>query len=105
MANNPVNFDDSDYVKIDPAQLRSDGETIKSLAGQLESLLEDLKNQIKPTIDQWDGAASGNYTAAQAKWNVSAEEAQGILDDIAKELLATAEEYEQTERKNAGSWA
>lgn len=76
-----------------------------TIAGQIDSTLDDLKAYLAPMVASWEGAASTDYQALQAKWDTSAEELNTILRQVATTLRTANGNYTETESANASIWA
>ncbi len=88
------------FGSIDAAASDTDG-----IASQIDQQLDDLKSYLAPLVASWEGQASGDYQALQAKWDTSAAELNQVLRQIATNLRTANENYGQAERSNAAMWA
>ena len=80
----------------------SDTDTI---ASQIDGQLDDLKSYLAPLVASWEGQASGDYQALQAKWDTSAAELNQVLRQIAANIRTANQNYGDAERTNAAMWA
>ena len=77
---------------------------VRSTAANVQAQLDDLRAGVARVAQSWDGAAQQNYRARQAEWDSTAADLHGVLLQIAGALQTAAENYQATERKNAGIW-
>ncbi len=76
-----------------------------AIAAHIDNQLDDLKSYLAPLVASWEGQASGDYQALQAKWDTSAAELNQVLRQIATNLRTANQNYGDAERANAAVWA
>lgn len=94
----------NDRIEVSFGELANAASSISSQASQVQQQLDDLKQRLAPVIAQWDGAASGSYQEAQAKWDNSAADLQSVLASIGVAVQQATEAYEAAERTNQNRW-
>ncbi|PSL54745.1 early secretory antigenic target protein ESAT-6 [Saccharothrix carnea] len=94
----------NDMIKVDFAALGTAAGDIASQASQVQQALDDLKSRIDPVIAQWEGASSGAYAEAQAKWNQSAGDLQQVLASVGAAVASANDAYNAAEQKNSARW-
>ncbi|GGP58321.1 WXG100 family type VII secretion target [Saccharothrix coeruleofusca] len=94
----------NDQIKVDFAQLSGAAGDISGHAAKVQSELDELKSRIAPVVAQWEGASSGSYQEAQAKWDTSAADLQQVLASIGSAVAAATEAYQAAEQKNTNRW-
>jgi early secretory antigenic target protein ESAT-6 len=94
----------NDKIKIDFGVLSGAAGDISSAASQVQQQLDDLKNQVRPVVAQWEGASSGAYQQAQQQWDTSAADLQQVLASIGTAVAQATEAYQQAEHQNTARW-
>src|SRR5258707_539164 len=64
------------------AELANAAQTIQQTSNSLNQKLEDLKSQLKPIVESWQGAAAENYQVQQSKWDSSQTDMNGVLQGM-----------------------
>lgn len=77
---------------------------ISSTSARINSELEDLKRQLQPMIETWEGDSSVAYQAAQAQWDSAALELNTILATISTTLAEGNANMSDINRRAAASW-
>jgi len=77
----------------------------RTIAGQIDATLDDLKAYLAPMVSTWSGAAATEYNALQSQWDTAAAELNSILRTIADALHVANENYSEAERANTSIWA
>lgn len=74
------------------------------VANQIGQQLEDLKAYLAPLVASWQGQASGDYRALQAKWDTSANDLNTVLHQISTALRTAHSNYTSAESSNSSIW-
>lgn len=77
---------------------------IRSTSARINTELEDLKRQLQPMIETWEGDSSAAYQAAQAQWDQAALELNTILSTISTTLSEGNNNMSDINRRAAASW-
>lgn len=91
----------SDQVGADFGRLAATQQHLVQTVGQVNGQLADLKSYLKPLVATWEGEASANYQALQAKWDRAAEDLNMVLQRISAALATTNDDFQATEKGNA----
>ena len=94
-----------DVVKVSFGELQALGGQIQTISSQVESELDDLRQQISNLDSLWEGNASTGYQATKAKWFQAADDLRQVLASIGAAINAAEEAYSNTESKNASAWS
>ncbi|HWG27968.1 WXG100 family type VII secretion target [Actinospica sp.] len=86
------------------AELANAAQTIQQTSNSLNQKLEDLKSQLKPIVESWQGAAAENYQVQQSKWDSSQTDLNQVLQAIGAAVEQAHDAYSQTETANAQAW-
>jgi 6 kDa early secretory antigenic target len=87
--------------QVTPDELRGVASQLDNAAGNVDGILNQVKNQVNALGDSWKGAAAGNFSALMADWTREVNELNTTLGEIARVLRTAAQNYEQTESANA----
>lgn len=71
----------------------------------ISAQLDELKAQLKPMVDTWDGEASDAYQLHQAKWDAAAAELNEILTAIGRAVEDGNARMQKVNTAAANSWA
>jgi WXG100 family type VII secretion target len=77
----------------------------RTIAGQIDATLDDLKAYLAPMVATWSGSAATEYNALQGQWDTAASELNTILRTIADAIARANENYGDAESKNTSMWA
>lgn len=86
------------------AELANAAQTIQQTSTSLNQKLEDLKSQLRPIVESWQGAAAQNYQVQQQKWDQSQTDLNTVLQAIGKAVEQAHDAYSATEDANAKAW-
>lgn len=90
-----------------PLELELAGGQMRTTALTIDHQLSDLRGQLLPLQDYWQGPAQSYYEELQAEWNVAAEGLfgpDGVLGEIAAALNMTWNNYTDCEWANVRTW-
>src|SRR5216684_8043543 len=76
-----------------------------SIATQIAQQLSDLHAYVAPLVATWEGQASTEFQALQAKWDTSANDLNQVLRQISQALRTAGDNYLNTERANKQIWS
>ncbi|MGH3810217.1 MAG: WXG100 family type VII secretion target [Pseudonocardiaceae bacterium] len=94
----------SDQIKVTFSSIDTAASDTDTIAANLRQQLDDLKNYIRPLVASWTGQASTNYQALQKEWDISADQLNLILHQIAATLRTSSQNYSTAENANANIW-
>ncbi|RSN27808.1 WXG100 family type VII secretion target [Amycolatopsis sp. WAC 04169] len=89
-------------MKVDYATIHAAADDCKNTGGELESLFGQLKSDLSPLVNTWDGDAKVAYMAAQQEWDNKFEELKQLLAQVAGVLPQLADGYQATEQGVTG---
>lgn len=75
-----------------------------STAATLNRQLADLKAYLAPLVASWQGAAAGDYSAQQARWDAAQQGLNAVLAQISRAVGTAHDTYTSTEAANAAMW-
>lgn len=90
-------------IKVDYAALEQGASAMKSIAGDIENTINDLKGKLAAVT--WEGTDKEAYQAQQDEMSNSIHEIQELLAQIAGAVNQANENYQLTEQSNASNWA
>lgn len=85
--------------------LANAAQQIQTTYNNLNSKLDDLKQQLQPMVSTWTGAASEQYQVQQAAWNSAQTDLNTVLQAIGQAVNAAHDAYTQTEQANTRAWS
>ena len=91
-------------LKVTFAEIQNASSTINSSATQVQSQLDDLRQEVTKTLAGYQGSAREAYEAAQAKWDAAAADLQAVLAAIGTAVGQAGQAYEAAEKQNEGRW-
>lgn len=94
----------SSPITVSFAQLQATQEQVRSTVNNVNTQLNDLKNYLRPMVQEWTGSAAENYNHAQQQWDKSAADLNQVLSAIGQALGQANDGYQQTEKSNASRW-
>ncbi|RSM71167.1 WXG100 family type VII secretion target [Amycolatopsis sp. WAC 01375] len=89
-------------MKVDYATIHAAADDCKNTGGELEGLFGQLKSDLAPLVNTWDGDAKVAYMAAQQEWDNKFEELKQLLAQVAGVLPQLADGYQSTEQGVTG---
>lgn len=91
-------------IKYQFGEIEASSGDIRSTSARIGSELDDIKRQLQPMVESWEGDASTAYQAAQAQWDQAAAELNQILSTIADTLSEGNNNMSDINRRAAASW-
>ena len=91
--------------RVTPAELMGLSQQVNGTAGSIESELAGLRARVLPISASWTGAAQDRFQALYDEWSRSALALQQALGGISALLGQAGQEYDEAERRIAGSFA
>ncbi|HVK24769.1 MAG TPA: WXG100 family type VII secretion target [Actinokineospora sp.] len=93
-----------DQIQVNFAEVAAASQSLSSTAGQLESLLNDLKSRLAPLQAGYTGAAKEAWDAKQNEWNRAQDDLRQVLASIGMAVQQSGDNYEAVEKANAAKW-
>ncbi|MGW3687204.1 WXG100 family type VII secretion target [Streptomyces sp. NPDC005125] len=91
-----------DGFKGDPNQMRAVVQEMIQAGNAFGQALDNLEQQVYPTLEGWEGQSKDIYIECQAKWDALAKELQDFLGKAAKGVENVADIYERQDKYSAG---
>jgi early secretory antigenic target protein ESAT-6 len=91
-------------LKVTFAEIQQASSTINSSATQVQSQLDDLRQEVTKTLAGYEGDARVAYEAAQQKWDQAAADLQAVLAAIGTAVGQAGQAYEAAEKQNLNRW-
>jgi 6 kDa early secretory antigenic target len=88
-------------ILIDFAALASAGDHITHAIAAVEQQLTAVEQAAAPLVATWAGAAKQAYADRQAAWRRAADDLTNVLRRVGSAVAQTAEDFAETERRNA----
>lgn len=91
-------------IKYDFGAIQTAAADINSTAARINQLLDDIKAQIRPMAEAWEGESAAAYQVAQQQWDKSAAELNMVLQTISRTVSAGNDRMSDINRQAAASW-
>jgi early secretory antigenic target protein ESAT-6 len=88
----------ADGMKVDYATINRAADDCKDSGTELQQLFDQLKSDLAPLTNSWEGDAQIAYGQKQQEWDSSFEDLKQLLAQIAGVLPQMADGYQATER-------
>lgn len=88
-------------LRVSPAGLSEASQALRSESQRIEGALLGLEQEANRLRANWDGAAKIAYDNAQREWSASFAEMKQVLASIANATQQIAENYVETDKRNA----
>ncbi|WP_018023338.1 WXG100 family type VII secretion target [Corynebacterium ulceribovis] len=95
----------SDQIRYEFAGIETGASDIDGTVTKINGLLDDLKTDLKPMVDTWEGSSATAYTEAQQKWDTAAADLNSVLSTIATAVRNGSERMSDLNNKAAQSWS
>ncbi|MGW1837191.1 WXG100 family type VII secretion target [Streptomyces sp. NPDC002067] len=92
------------HIAVSPEQIQHAASEVRRTANNVRRELDDLEKGVKRIAESWSGSAKEGYHARQQEWDKRANSLHHTLEAIAKALDTAADNYRQTEDRNAKIW-
>ena len=93
-----------DGFRGDPNQMRAVVQEMVSAGDAFERALDNLEEQIYPTLQGWEGESYQVYEECQRRWDAIAAELRTFLAKAAQGVEGVADAYERQDKFSAGSF-
>ena len=91
-------------IKVGGAGIDTLVSDMKKGLSDLEQRLETMKGDLRPYVEQWDGAARQAYSQAQKDWDQQIEDCKLLLEDVRQAVIRSKEDYLAGELRNTNMW-
>lgn len=87
----------ADGMVVDFATIQRAADDCNDSGKELQQLFDQLKSDLAPLVNSWEGSAQSAYLQKQQEWDSSFEELKQLLAQIAGVLPQIADGYAGTE--------
>ncbi|MDO5077056.1 WXG100 family type VII secretion target [Corynebacterium sp.] len=91
-------------IKYSFGEIQNAAADIQTTSASIDTILNDLKRQLEPMVETWEGESALAYQAAQAQWDNAAAELNSILATIASAVSEGNDRMGDVNRRAAASW-
>lgn len=91
-------------IKVDYGTLQRAADDISQTGSRVESLLDQLKTDIAPLVNTWEGEAQAAYNQKQDQWDQAAEDLRRVLASIGSAVGDALARYTEGESKARDSF-
>ncbi len=94
----------SEYTRVSSAAMTAGIDSLSKASRDLQSVLEDLKSQLRAHLQDWSGNAREEYQIIQDRWDKRAIEMNNVVTEMGKVLGQISQGYDDNETRVAGRW-
>lgn len=87
------------------AHIATAADDIERTNGQITSRLDDLKRELQPMVNEWEGESAESYKNAQKNWDDAAAQINDILAQVARSVRGANDRMSEINTNAANSWA
>ncbi len=91
--------------RVTPGELVELSRQVHGAAGSIDSELASLRSRVAPIGASWTGPAHERFQVLYDEWSRSAQSLQQALGGISQLLSSAGQNYEDAERRIAGSFS
>ncbi len=91
----------SDQLVVNFTALTTAAGDIQNAINTMNSQLDEAEATAAPLVASWAGQAQESYQARQQVWTKAANDLTTMLMDIKRAVENSADQYQQTEQRNA----
>ncbi|MGH3515917.1 MAG: WXG100 family type VII secretion target [Haloechinothrix sp.] len=84
-------------INVNYGALQVASDDIKSTTTQVNGILDQLKSDIAPLVNTWEGEAQTAYREKQAQWDQAAEDINKVLASIGTAVNDALGRYQEGE--------
>ena len=92
-------------IRYDFGAISAAAADMRSSSGRINGLLGELKSQIAPMVNTWEGDSAVAYQDAQNRWDRAAAELNQILETIARTVEDGTQRMSDMNSRAAASWS
>lgn len=93
------------HIKYQFGEIAAAASDINATSVRIGGQLDDLKRQLQPMVQTWEGDSAAAYNQAQAQWDSAASELNTILATISRTLSEGNDRMSDINRRAAASWS
>lgn len=87
-------------IKVDYAALQTAAADIKGTHDQMNNLLDQLKSDLAPLVNTWEGNAQTAYRAKQQQWDQAVDDLNKVLASVGTAVNDALQNYQSGEGRN-----
>jgi early secretory antigenic target protein ESAT-6 len=87
-----------DAMKVDYGTIQRAAQDCEDTTKELQAKFDQLKQDLAPLVNSWQGDARDNYRAAQTQWDQQFDDLKQVLAKIAIALPQVADGYQATDK-------
>jgi WXG100 family type VII secretion target len=91
-------------IQVTYASISGGAQEVRGISGNIQGELADVKAGSDRIASGWTGNAQDNYATIQRGWDQDVQKLGDLLNQISTALDQTAQEYQDTEQRNASVW-
>lgn len=91
-------------ISVNYAALQVAADDIRSTTDQVNGILEQLKSDLAPLVNTWEGEAQSAYQQKQSQWDQAAEDMNRVLASIGTAVNDALGRYQAGESKARDSF-
>lgn len=91
-------------INVNYAALGTAADDIRNTTTRVNGILDQLKSDIAPLVNTWEGAAQEAYRGKQAQWDQAAEDINRVLASIGTAVNDALSRYQEGESRNRQSF-
>lgn len=93
-----------DGILVDHAALDAAAADLSRAVAAIDERLGRLDQELAPLRSDWTGQAQEAYLQARATWDTAIAEMRTLLDQTARAVLQSNEEYRAADRRGAAAF-
>ncbi|MBD0688971.1 WXG100 family type VII secretion target [Streptomyces sp. CBMA123] len=94
----------TDHILVNFQTLHQASQDVQNSANKIDHMLGELQKEVTKISHGWQGQAQQGYKTQQTKWDNAAQDLKDTCGKISSALESAAQNYQATEKKNAGLW-
>jgi WXG100 family type VII secretion target len=94
----------NDFTHVEFAALEQGQSDFQRTYTSLQTVLDDLEQQLQTNLAEWTGAAQGAYTETRMVWNAAMANLQATLTQLASSIGIANDSYQEAERSVRSRW-
>lgn len=91
-------------IVVNYAALQTASDDIKDTTNQVNGILDQLKSDLGPLVESWEGEAQASYRQKQDQWDQAADDLNRVLASIGTAVQDALTRYQEGEQKTQASF-
>ena len=93
-----------DGIRVDHDALENAAVGMKRIVDAIDGVLDDLVQDLRPLVDQWDGETKAAFHTCERVWNREMTDLKDILERSAQTVQQSNADFRSTDLRNAASF-